>query len=70
MEKMIDDYGNSEVIVRVIPLPGDANILAGLRGFRKEMNFRRERNKQLSKEAQFPIYNWEDLEIYFDGRNV
>lgn len=68
MDREIDDYNNSEVVIKRIPLPGNAGIHAGRTGFEKEMAWRKERNKDLAPDCMFPILKWDDLEIVFDGR--
>lgn len=72
MEKMLDDYGNSEVLIKVLPVSkeaGGSNILCGHAGYIREMAWRKERNKDLSPECRFDLPNWDDLEVYFDGRD-
>lgn len=61
---LTDDYGDSVKEIRVLPLPGDANILCGIRGYMKEIAFRRERNKKLAPDCRYPLPRWQDLRVY------
>jgi hypothetical protein len=53
--------------VRVLPTspgPNGSNAILCAMCFQHEMNWRRERNKKLSADAQFPIVQWRDLPVY------
>lgn len=63
-KKIIDDYGDEVTEARILPIGGSGNIICGRRGFNREMNFRRERNKTLDDSAKFPLPSWDSLKIY------
>lgn len=50
--------------VRVLPLPGEANLMLCRDCFTHEMIWRRQRNLDLCREAQYPIPAWSDLKVY------
>lgn len=50
--------------VKVLPSGGDSNSILCRACFDFEMDYRRERNKELSKESQFDLPKWEDLKNY------
>lgn len=50
--------------VRVLPTGGEGNLIVCWRCFGREMEYRRERNRELSKDCQFKLPKWEDLKIY------
>lgn len=50
--------------VRVLPTGGDSNAILCRRCFTREIEYRKERNRKLGKEAQFKLPAWEDLRIY------
>ena len=50
--------------VRVLPTGGDGNAILCARCYRREMTFRRDRNRDLDKDAQFDIPAWKDLKVY------
>lgn len=50
--------------VRVLPTGGDSNAILCRLCFLREINFRRERNKELSKDCQFDIPLWTKLKVY------
>ena len=50
--------------VRVLPTGGDSNAILCLSCFAREMIYRRERNKELSKDCQFELPKWNELKIY------
>lgn len=50
--------------VRVLPSGGDSNLILCNACYHAEIAFRRERNKELSKDCQFKLPKWEDLKIY------
>ena len=50
--------------VRVLPTGGGGNIIVCRACFDHEIGFRRERNKELSRETAFPLPRWQDLEVY------
>jgi hypothetical protein len=70
---MFDDYDDKTSCVKKIPLPDGANILAGRRGFDREMAWRKQRNKELAASTAYPnyykIFRWEELETYFENGN-
>lgn len=51
-------------IVRVLPYGGDGNLILCLSCFNREIAWRKERNKQLSKDCQFKLPFWNELRIY------
>ena len=55
---------NSKGQVRVLPSGGESNLILCLNCFNYEMVYRRERNKELSKDCLFKLPKWEDLEVY------
>jgi hypothetical protein len=53
--------------VRVLPLgksPHHGNLILCKPCFEHELNFRRERNRDLGKDAQFALPAWDSLEVY------
>lgn len=50
--------------VRVLPSGGDSNSILCYACFFHEIRYRVGRNKELSKECQFKLPKWEDLEVY------
>jgi hypothetical protein len=50
--------------VRVLPTGGDGNAILCRRCFCHEMDYLRERNKELGKDCQFKLPSWESLEVY------
>jgi hypothetical protein len=63
---MEDDAGeviNPSTELRVLPF-ANGNLILSFKGYLKEMRGRAERNLSLSKEAQFDLPNFDDLEIY------
>ena len=50
--------------VRVLPSGGDSNLILCQACFFHEMNFRRERNKELGAAYQFKLPKWTELKIY------
>ena len=50
--------------VRVLPTGGDSNAILCRTCYAHEMAFRRERNRELSKDYQFKLPTWESLRIY------
>lgn len=57
-------YGDE---VRVLPLgksPHHGNLILCRACFVRESNYRRERNRELSKDCAFELPTWESLEIY------
>jgi hypothetical protein len=66
-----DDHSDEVTEARVLPLPGDANIICGRRGYEREISFRRERNRELAESCRYPLPSWESLRVYFkDGEYV
>ncbi len=58
---------NDEGEVRVLPLgknPHHGNLILCRYCFEHEMNWRRDRNRDLAKDAQFKIHAWDSLEVY------
>ena len=50
--------------VKLLPLPGDANLILCRSCHSHEIRWRRERNRELSQEARFPLPEWESLTKY------
>ena len=50
--------------VRTLPAGGDSNIILCEACFRHELAFRRERNRELSKDCAFDLPDWESLKVY------
>jgi hypothetical protein len=53
--------------VRVLPvgsIPDHGNMILCSVCFRREINWRRERNQELGKDCQFKLPAWEDCEVY------
>lgn len=50
--------------VRVLSTGGDSNGILCYLCYCKEIEFRRERNRELSKDCQFKIPAWNDLKVY------
>jgi hypothetical protein len=65
MNKTYDDFGDPCSEIRVLPLPGSANILCGKRGYYREIAFRKERNEKLADSCKYPLPDWDDLKVYF-----
>jgi hypothetical protein len=54
------EYGT----VRKLPAGGGANLILCRDCFAHEWEYRRERNRELSPDAQFDLPMWKDLEVY------
>ena len=50
--------------VRVLPTGGDSNGILCLLCYRREIAWRKSRNAELGKDAQFQLPKWESLRIY------
>lgn len=50
--------------VKVLPTGGEGNAILCRLCFTREIQFRRERNKALSKDCQFDLPAWTSLKIY------
>lgn len=50
--------------VRVLRSGGDSNLILCHACYRHELTWRRERNRELSKDAQFQLPDWESLKVY------
>jgi hypothetical protein len=53
--------------VRVLPMgkqPHHGNLILCQACFNNELNWRRQRNRQLGKNAQFSLPAWNDLQVY------
>lgn len=50
--------------VRVLPTGGDSNAILCFNCYMREINFRMDRNKELSKENKFKIPAWNSLKVY------
>lgn len=50
--------------VRLLLTGGDSNAILCQRCFRYELEFRRERNRELSPDCQFALPVWSELETY------
>lgn len=59
-----DNTCSSNPEVRVLPVGGDGNAICCWRHYGAEIAFRRERNKELSKDCQFDLPKWNDLKVY------
>lgn len=55
------DYGHWCKSVKRLPAPGGGASILCAYHFKKEMEWRRERNKHLAKENRFTIVLWDDL---------
>lgn len=60
---MLDDFDVESKDCRLLPIGGGGNAIVSRRSYRKEMIFRRERNKEIGENA-FDIPKWEDLKRY------
>ncbi len=56
--------------VRVLPTGGDSNAILCFTCFLRELQFRKQRNKELSKESQFKLPSWESLKKYDEARKA
>lgn len=50
--------------VRVLPTGGDSNAILCKLCFKREIAFRKERNRDLGKDFQFQLPDWESLKVY------
>lgn len=50
--------------VRVLPTGGDSNAILCLLCYRREIAYRKERNRELSPECAFKLPAWDTLKIY------
>lgn len=50
--------------VRVLPTGGDSNAILCKLCFNREIAFRKERNRELSKDCQFQLPAWDSLKVY------
>jgi hypothetical protein len=50
--------------VQVLPAGGDGNLILCIACFDHELAWRRERNRELEKFAQFRLPSWEACEVY------
>jgi hypothetical protein len=50
--------------VRVLPLGGGANLILCVACHAHEIAWRRERNRELSKDAAYALPAWAELEVY------
>jgi len=50
--------------VRLLPIGGDGNLILCFSCYNYEINYRKDRNKSLSKENQYKLPAWEDLQVY------
>lgn len=50
--------------VRVLPTGGDSNAILCRYCFNREIAFRVDRNRELSKDCQFKLPTWDSLKIY------
>ena len=55
---------NPDGEVRVLPTGGGGNVILCRACFHHEINWRRDRNRDLSREAAFELPEWESLEVY------
>lgn len=61
---LVDDFGYTTKELRVLPCGGDGNILCSKRGYLREIEGRKERNRQLADDCKFDLPKWEDLRVY------
>ena len=54
--------------IRVLPTGDSSNALLCFTCFLHEMQFRHERNKELSEDCKFDTPTWKSLEIYDPGK--
>ena len=52
---------NAEGEVRWLPTGGDSNAILCRACFEHEMNYRRDRNRELAPECAYALPRWEDL---------
>ncbi len=64
-DTMDDDHGLPCSEIRVLPVGGGGNALVGLKSYRKEMKFRRDRNRELGYAERFEMPSWDSLKIYW-----
>lgn len=50
--------------VRVMPLAGDGNLILCRRCWTRELNWRRDRNRELSPEAAYDLPAWDHAKVY------
>ncbi len=50
--------------VRLLPLPGDGNLILCRACAAHENNWRRGRNRELAVDARYPTPAWSDLAVY------
>lgn len=50
--------------VRILPTGGESNAILCKCHYEVEMRFRRERNRELGKDCQFALPQWNSLKIY------
>lgn len=50
--------------VRVLPTGGEGNAILCKSCFHRELAWRKERNRELSKDCQFKLPEWDSLNIY------
>jgi len=50
--------------VRVLPTGGDSNAILCRSCFDREIAYRRERNRELSKDCAFKLPTWDSLKVY------
>lgn len=62
-----DKCWNDHDEVRLLPLgsePNHGNLILCRACFNYEITYQRQRNRELGKDNQFNIPNWEDLKVY------
>lgn len=50
--------------VRVLPYGGDGNLILCHSCYMREMQYRRERNRELGQDCKFKLPAWNDLRVY------
>lgn len=50
--------------VRVLPTGGDGNAILCLNCYNREIAYRVERNRDLGKDCQFELPQWDTLKVY------
>lgn len=61
------DHGHYAEEVRRMPTGSGSAILVCYLHYLHEINYRRERNKELSKELRYVLPEWEHLPVYWEG---
>lgn len=62
INSFVDDYGVVSKEVHILPYGGGGNIIVSRASYNKEMQFRKERNKEVF--SPYDVPSWESLEVY------